>query len=192
VLHRYSAIQREGQGFRSYQNKNVENYSTAVNMPSKHFWIDPVMRAVIQRVEYAGVSVNGGIIGEIGPGLLLYLGVAKNDDEKDARLLSDKAVNLRIFEDRKGKMNRSLLDISGDILVISQFTLLADCRKGRRPSFIDACDPLKASALYDRFIELLKEKIRRVAAGKFQAQMIVTSANDGPVTLILDTKKSSR
>jgi D-tyrosyl-tRNA(Tyr) deacylase len=157
-------------------------------MPANFFRTPLIMRAVIQRVDYARVTVHGETVGETGPGLLLYLGVAKGDDEGDARFLAEKAVNLRIFEDSEGKMNRSLLDVSGGILIVSQFTLLADCRKGRRPSFIDACEPERAVRLYDYFARLLREKVPAVATGRFQAMMKVESVNSGPVTMILDTK----
>ncbi len=147
------------------------------------------MRAVVQRVDRASVSVDDSVVGETGTGLLVFLGVAKGDTEADARVFSDKVIHLRIFEDSAGKMNHSLLDVSGDILLISQFTLLADCSRGRRPSFVDACEPESATVLYEYFVELLRKKVHRVSTGRFQAMMKVESINHGPVTMILDTKR---
>ena len=147
------------------------------------------MRAVIQRVEKSSVSVDGDEIGAIGKGLLVLLGVAREDGEKDADYLLDKIVNLRIFEDGEGKMNLSLLDVAGELLVISQFTLLADCRKGRRPSFIDAAEPEKARHLYEYFAEEAARRVRRVSTGRFQAMMKVALTNDGPVTILLESEK---
>jgi len=147
------------------------------------------MRAVIQRVDSAKVTVNTGIIGEIAGGLLVYLGVEKGDRKGDADYLLDKILNLRIFEDRDGKMNISLLETGGGILVISQFTLLADCRKGRRPSFAGAEDPGLAKALYEYFISQARTKAAKVQSGEFQAMMKIESVNDGPVTIIIDSKR---
>jgi len=147
------------------------------------------MRAVIQRVEKSSVSVDGEVIGAIGKGLLVLLGVARGDEEKDADYLLDKIVNLRIFEDGDGKMNLSLLDVAGGLLVISQFTLLADCRKGRRPSFVDAAEPERARGLYDYFTGRAHERVGRVSTGKFQALMKVVLTNDGPVTILLESEK---
>jgi D-aminoacyl-tRNA deacylase len=148
------------------------------------------MRLVVQRVDKAMVSVKGQIISLIGTGLLLFLGIEKGDRTEDADALLEKVIHLRIFEDREGKMNLSLLDVAGGMLVVSQFTLLGDCRKGRRPSFGRAEDPAPAKALYDYFITKAAEKVAPVAAGEFQAMMKVELVNDGPVTLLLDSKKT--
>lgn len=147
------------------------------------------MRAVIQRVDCAGVSVNSAVIGEIGRGLIVYLGVEKGDTRGDSDYLLDKIINLRIFEDADGKMNLSLLDTGGQLLVISQFTLLADCRKGRRPSFACAEDPGPAKELYEYFVSMAQGKASGVQTGEFQAMMKISSVNDGPVTIIIDTKR---
>ena len=146
------------------------------------------MRAVLQRVKQARVSAEGKVIGETKQGLLCFVGVGKGDQEADADYLAAKIPQLRIFEDAEGRFNRSLLDIKGEILVVSQFTLFADCRRGRRPSFSDAAEPDQARELYQRFITKLKENAVPVATGEFQAHMAVESVNDGPVTLLLDTK----
>ena len=148
------------------------------------------MRAVIQRVTRAKIAVGGEVIAEIGPGLLVLLGVGRKDAEADARYLADKIAVLRIFEDAEGKMNLSVQDVGGSILVVSQFTLFADCRKGRRPSFVDAADPEPARVLYTRLIERLQERGVKVAEGIFQASMQVELVNDGPVTILLDSKKN--
>jgi len=148
------------------------------------------MRAVIQRVKEARVEVKGRTVGAIGPGLLVFLGVGKEDTEKDCEYLADKVTNLRIFPDAKGLMNRPLLETGGAVLVVSQFTLWGDCRKGRRPSFVRAAEPGLAKALYERFISLLQGKGLSVATGIFQEMMAVHLINDGPVTLILDSEKS--
>ena len=147
------------------------------------------MRSVIQRVSRAKVTVDGEITGEIGKGILVLLGVANEDSEKEASYLLDKIVNLRIFEDADGKMNLSLLDIDGDLLVVSQFTLYGDVRKGRRPSFIKAAPPEKANALYEFFVAEARKHIAKVETGRFQAMMDVELVNDGPVTILLDSDK---
>ena len=147
------------------------------------------MRAVVQRVKESKVEVDGKSVGAIGPGLLIFLGVGEDDSEKDCDYLANKIVHLRIFPDREDLMNLSLIDTGGSALVVSQFTLWGDCRKGRRPSFVRAARPEKAEGLYERFIGLLKEKGIEVATGQFQAMMDVSLINDGPVTLMLDSAK---
>ena len=148
------------------------------------------MRGVVQRVKQADVSVDGNTVGSIGRGILLLLGVGVDDDESDADFVANKVVNLRIFEDQNGKMNRSLLDIDGDLLVVSQFTLLGDSRKGMRPSFIRAAKPDLADELYEYFVKKVAESIARVETGQFRAMMDVGLVNDGPVTILLDSKKA--
>jgi len=148
------------------------------------------MRAVVQRVDSAAIFVDGRQISSIEKGVLVFLGIERGDDRKEADYLLDKVINLRIFEDEMGKMNLSLLDKSYAMLVVSQFTLLGDCRKGRRPSFVSAEDPEKANLLYEYFISQGREEITNVAGGKFQAMMKVELINDGPVTIILDSRKS--
>ena len=145
------------------------------------------MRAVIQRVSRAQVHVADQIIGKIGPGLLVLLGLGQGDSLKEADALLDKMVNLRIFEDPQGKMNLSLLDVGGEMMIISQFTLYADCRKGRRPSFIDALEPNAAKSLYETFIIRARDRGIKVATGSFQAKMDVELVNSGPVTILLDS-----
>lgn len=145
------------------------------------------MRAVVQRVTESRVSVDGEIIGEIGPGLTVLLGVSQNDSEKDAVYLANKIAHLRIFEDDAGKLNRSVIDTRGEMLVISQFTLLGDCRKGRRPSFGDAAGPEKAEALYHCFVKQVRDLGVGVATGRFRAMMEVALVNSGPVTLIVES-----
>ncbi|MDY6954781.1 MAG: D-aminoacyl-tRNA deacylase [Thermodesulfobacteriota bacterium] len=146
------------------------------------------MRAVIQRVRASNVQVGDEVVGQIGPGLLVLLGVSRSDEERDAVFLSDKVVHLRIFEDEDGKMNRSFMETGGEIMVVSQFTLLGDCRKGRRPSFVEAAPPERAKELYEYFVNQLRLKGIPVATGRFQAKMDVSLTNDGPVTLILESK----
>jgi D-tyrosyl-tRNA(Tyr) deacylase len=147
------------------------------------------MRAVIHRVSWAKVEVDGNIIGQIGPGLLVYLGVGKGDTQTDAEFMADKLVNLRIFADEAGKMNRSVIDIAGGILVISNFTLYGDCRKGRRPGFDAAAEPALAETLYEKVASLIAASDVPVARGSFGAHMQVSSLNDGPVTFLLDSSR---
>lgn len=148
------------------------------------------MRCVIQRVSRAKVTVDEEITGEIGRGILILLGVARADSQKEADYLLDKTLNLRIFEDESGKMNFSLLDIKGELLVVSQFTLYGDARKGRRPSFIEAAAPEKACELYGYFVLQARKQLSKVATGRFQAMMNVELVNDGPVTILLDSDKT--
>jgi len=147
------------------------------------------MRAVIQRVKKAKVEVEGKTVAETGEGLLVLLGVAKDDTAEDAERLALKIMNLRIFEDEAGKMNRSCLEVSGEMLVVSQFTLLADTERGRRPSFTQAAPVDVAIPLYEHFVEICLAAGIRAKTGKFQARMDVSSVNSGPVTIILDSKK---
>ena len=145
------------------------------------------MKAVIQRVREAHVDINGRTVGACGRGYMILLGVAQGDTEEDAALLAAKIVKLRVFEDEAGKMNRSLLDIGGELLVISQFTLLADYRKGNRPDFFGAAAPDTAKALYEHFLTLLREQVAHVACGEFGADMQVSLCNDGPVTIVMES-----
>ncbi len=147
------------------------------------------MKAVIQRVAFSDVKVDGEVIGKIEKGFMILLGVQEGDSRADADLLAKKTANMRIFEDENGKMNLSLLDTDGACLVISQFTLCADCKKGNRPSFIGAAKPDEANSLYEYFMEKLKENgVKKVESGSFGADMKVTLLNDGPVTIILDSE----
>ena len=148
------------------------------------------MRAVLQRVERAAVRVDGETIGQIGGGWLVLLGVARGDADADADRLADKVVGLRAFADELGKMNRSVADVGGSVLVVSQFTLLGDCRAGRRPSFVEAAEPGEAERLYLRFADQVRAAGIAVALGKFRADMRVELVNDGPVTLLLDSRKA--
>jgi len=147
------------------------------------------MRAVVQRVARAKVTVGHELTGEIGAGLLVLFGVAASDVERDADYLLDKITNLRIFYDSEGKMNLSLLDTGGGMLVVSQFTLYADTRRGRRPSYIEAAPPAKAEELYEYFVSGARKAVSNVATGRFQAMMDVELVNDGPVTIIIDSNK---
>jgi len=148
------------------------------------------MRAVIQRVSRAGVVVNDVQIAAIGAGLLVLLGVETGDDEKSAEYLANKTAGLRIFEDDAEKMNLSILDCAGEVLVVSQFTLLADCRKGRRPGFSAAAEPEQAEPLCDYFVDQLREQGLKVHTGQFRAEMKVDLVNDGPVTILLDSRRN--
>ncbi len=149
-----------------------------------------IMRAVVQRVKSSSVTVGGEVIGEIGRGLNILLGIKEDDTEADMDYIIQKIVNLRIFEDEAGKMNRSLLDVGGELLIVSQFTLYGDCRKGRRPSFIRSGPVEAAKAKYERFVEKIQEQpVAKIAYGQFQADMDVAILNDGPVTLLLDSEK---
>ena len=148
------------------------------------------MRAVIQRVSRARVSVGEDVVGEIGNGILLLLGISGRDTEADAKHLLDKTVNLRIFDDAGGRMNESLVDQDAGLLIVSQFTLYGDTRKGRRPSYIDAASPEAANRLYEFFVSEARKIIKNVATGRFQAMMDVELVNDGPVTLLLDTERN--
>lgn len=147
------------------------------------------MRAVVQRVLQAQVTVEGQVVGEIGGGLLVLLGIAADDELQDAIQLASKIVGLRIFGDAAGKMNLSLADVGGELLVVSQFTLLGDCRQGRRPSFTAAAPPDRADELYQHFAEQVAGLGIRVATGQFRAMMQVSLVNDGPVTMLLDSRK---
>lgn len=148
------------------------------------------MRAVVQRVKESRVDVEGTVVGEIGPGLLVLLGVGEADTEADAAYLARKIAEMRIFADAGGAMNRSVQDVHGEVLVVSQFTLWADCRKGRRPSFVRAARPEKARELYTRFVEEMKRTGLTVATGRFQEMMAVHLVNDGPVTILIDSEKT--
>ncbi|MDO5115934.1 MAG: D-aminoacyl-tRNA deacylase [Synergistaceae bacterium] len=147
------------------------------------------MKALLQRVSRARVSAAGETVGEIGRGIVVLLGVAHGDTERDIDWLAEKVVNLRIFDDENGKMNLSLLDVGGEMLIVSQFTLCGDCRKGRRPSWTGAAAPEFANEMYLKFIEEIEKKGVSAARGIFQANMLVDISNDGPVTLMIDTKE---
>lgn len=147
------------------------------------------MKVVLQRVREGSVEVEGKIVGKIDKGLVLLVGATTGDSEKEVNYLADKCVNLRIFEDAQGKMNLSALEVGAEILVVSQFTLYGDTRKGRRPSFTEALEPVEAEKLYVKFIDYLREKGLRVEHGVFGAKMLVKIFNDGPVTFILDSKE---
>jgi D-aminoacyl-tRNA deacylase len=147
------------------------------------------MRAVVQRVVSAGVSVDGRPLGRIGPGLLVFLGVARNDGPDDVQYIAAKIREIRIFPDSAGRMNQSIVDTGGAVLLVSQFTLQGDCRKGRRPSFDEAAPPALAEALYEDVVRLLREAKLTVGTGQFQAHMAVDLVNDGPVTMLLDSRR---
>src|SRR5438270_9059194 len=147
------------------------------------------MRAVLQRVTRACVRVGGETVGETGPGLVVLLGIARDDTEGDARYMVEKTVALRVFDDEEGRMNRSVVEVGGGLLVVSQFTLYGDVRRGLRPSWIDAAPPAVAEPLYDFFVRQARTAIDVVATGKFQAMMQVELINDGPVTILLDGKQ---
>ncbi|HPX03807.1 MAG TPA: D-aminoacyl-tRNA deacylase [Synergistaceae bacterium] len=147
------------------------------------------MKALLQRVDRASVTVDGNVTGSIGRGLCVFLGVAVGDTEKDIAWLADKIVNLRIFDDESGKMNRSVIDEKGDILIVSQFTLCGDCRRGRRPSWSEAAEPAEANRMYERFVKEIESRGVVVATGVFQALMKVEICNDGPVTLMIDSRE---
>ncbi len=148
------------------------------------------MRAVVQRVISSKVEVDEKVIGSIGKGLNVLLGISREDTEEDIKYLKEKIINLRIFEDENEKLNKSLLDIGGDIIIVSQFTLYGDCRKGRRPSFVEALGGEEAYILYNKFVESIKKEVNNVATGEFGADMKVYIENDGPVTILLDSKKT--
>lgn len=147
------------------------------------------MKALLQRVDRARVTVDGTTSGEIGHGICLFLGVAPDDTDKDIEWLVEKVINLRIFDDENGKMNLSLMDTKGELLVVSQFTLCGDCRKGRRPSWIGAAEPVYAKSMYEKFVEKAASKGVYTETGVFQAMMKVDICNDGPVTLMINTRE---
>ncbi len=147
------------------------------------------MKALLQRVSRASVSIDGNLVGEIGRGLVVLVGIANGDTEKDIDYLVQKIVNLRIFEDSESKFNLSAIDVKGELLIVSQFTLMADTRKGRRPSFTDAAPPAQAEALFEKFVAVAGGTGLKVATGRFQAHMLVDIQNDGPVTVILDSRE---
>ncbi len=147
------------------------------------------MRAVIQRVDKANVKINNEEISSINEGILVLLGVEKEDTRSDADYILDKTINLRIFKDDQDKMNLSLLDVGGEMMVVSQFTLLGDCTKGRRPSFFQAEEPALANELYEYFLKQGAAKVKKLACGKFQEMMKIELVNDGPITMLLDSKK---
>jgi len=147
------------------------------------------VKALVQRVSEASVSTGGGVVGRIGRGLVILVGIASGDTEKDINYLVPKIVNLRIFPDDEGRFNLSALDIKGELLVVSQFTLLADTRKGRRPSFVEAAPPAQAEELFERFVEQARATGLKVETGRFQQYMQVEIHNDGPVTILLDSRE---
>lgn len=147
------------------------------------------MRAVLQRVSEASVKVDNNIIGQIQKGFVVLLGIGKEDNEEDIKYICEKIINLRVFEDAQDKMNLSVLDVEGELLIISQFTIYGDCRKGRRPSFDTAAKVEEAKRLYEKFLEEIKNNGIKIEAGEFQADMKVSLVNDGPVTMLLDSKR---
>ena len=147
------------------------------------------MRAVVQRVTSASVTVEGETVGAVGPGLMVLIGVSKEDTDKDLKYIVDKVQNLRVFDDENGVMNRSILDVGGSILAVSQFTLYGDARGGRRPSYIRAAKPEEANALYEKLVAAWREKGIPVETGRFRTEMRVSLTNDGPVTILLDSEK---
>jgi len=147
------------------------------------------MRTVVQRVRHSKVEVDGEVMGEIGRGFNVLVGISKEDTIEDITYMKDKILNLRVFEDENGKLNKSLIDVGGELLLVSQFTLYGDCRKGRRPSFIEALGGEDAEKMYEEFIRQCRVVIPKVETGKFGADMMVTIENDGPVTLMIDSKK---
>ena len=147
------------------------------------------MKALLQRVDRASVTVGGNVTGSIGTGLCVFLGVAEGDTQKDIAWLADKIVNLRIFDDGSGKMNRSVMDEKGEILVVSQFTLCGDCKRGRRPSWTNAAEPTEANRMYEKFVGEIESRGVVAATGVFQALMKVEICNDGPVTLMIDSRE---
>jgi len=147
------------------------------------------VKALLQRVTKASVSVGGEVVGSIGPGLVVFVGVANGDSERDVQYLAEKTTGLRIFDDGQGRLNLSVQDIGGELLLVSQFTLLADTRKGRRPSFTDAAPPAQAEALFNQFVEQVRATGLKVATGRFQQCMQVEIHNDGPVTIMLDSRE---
>ena len=149
------------------------------------------MKALLQRVTNASVSVDNKEVGKIGPGLVVFLGVANGDTKEDAQYLADKTVNLRVFADEEDKLNLSALNISGELLLVSQFTLLADARKGRRPSFIAAAPPAQAEELFEYFVELVRATGLKIKTGRFQTYMQVEIHNDGPVTIMLESREKN-
>ncbi len=148
------------------------------------------MRGCLQRVTRAHVSVGGEVVGKIGRGMVVLLGVARDDTDEDAKKLAAKTVELRVFEDDQGRMNRSLIEVGGGLLVVSQFTLLGDCRKGRRPSFVAAAEPELAERLYEVYVEAARRTGVETATGQFRAYMEVALVGDGPVTLLLDSRRT--
>lgn len=149
-----------------------------------------IMRAVVQRVKCSKVKVDGNIVGEIKKGFNVLLGISKNDTIEDAKYLKDKIINLRVFEDEDGKLNKSLKEVGGELLIVSQFTLYGDCRKGRRPNFMEALGGEEAKKLYLDFVNLCRQELDKVETGIFGAEMEVDIKNDGPVTLMIDSKKT--